>query len=87
MIAKLKAFWSQLPHKAQGGIVAFAAAAAGVLLNYYSDPHAWTAAEAKHELVTALAAGIGALRVFFMIPNAPVNIIDQAHIDAAKQAK
>lgn len=84
---KLKALWSQLPHSAQGAIVAFTAASAGVLINFYSDPHAWSPAEFRHELVTALAAGFGALRVFFMLPNTPPTIIDQAHIDAAKQAK
>lgn len=71
MINKIKAFWASLPHQIQGGIIAVASAVAGVLVHHYSDPAAWSLAEVKHEVVTALAAGVGALRVFFMLPNTP----------------
>jgi hypothetical protein len=72
---KLKAFWASLPHQVQAAVVAFATAAGTVLGEELqalaSGQQSFTVATVKHDLLAALAAGLLALRAFYMFPSRP----------------
>lgn len=72
MWTKLQEFWSKLPHKVQAGIIAFGTAALTVLGEEVqalaSGQQNFTWPTIKHDLVSAVVAGIIAVRAFYMVP-------------------
>jgi len=75
MWQKLKAFWASLPHQIQGAIIAFGTAAGTVLGEELqalaSGQESFTGATIKKDVLSALAAGLIALRAFYMFPSRP----------------
>jgi len=81
MIHKLKAFWASLPHQKQALVVTFASAAGLSLAHAFEDAggiacltwgcfgHILALVFSPHMLLTAILAGAGALKVFYMLPN------------------
>ena len=87
MIQKLKAFWASLPHVVQAAIVLFVSTAGTTIAHSIEDgivPHNWV--DVKHLLVSAIVAGIVAVRAFYLLPNGKAQLVKQAEAINAQQA-
>jgi hypothetical protein len=73
MISKLKALWNSLPHYVQAGITLFITMALTTLVKeleqLLSGNEAFTWLLLRHDLAAAVAAGVIAVRTFYMLPN------------------
>jgi len=66
----LRDFWNNLPHTVQGGLIAFASGFAAAAAHYLTDETAcFSLACVRHVVPTFIAAGVVALRAFYLIPS------------------
>jgi hypothetical protein len=63
-------FWNSLPHTVQGGLIAFASGFAAAAAHELSEPTAcFSPSCLRHYVPTFIAAGVVALRAFYLIPS------------------
>ena len=72
-MSKFLALWASLPHVVQAAIVTFLSASGAYLGEALSNPStlSFSAAGLHHYAAGAIAAGVLALRAFYMKPNLP----------------